>query len=102
MFTFGFTVPGVKVILATRFENIGVEFFSPLGVPSNEWIPVSDGMPTIVPGYSDVYKQIAMGNARLSFYSAYDRIRIELVPQNIESIRYRTRNEMKCYVQELS
>jgi hypothetical protein len=55
----GLTVPDVKAALA-RFEKLGVEVFKPLGVASNETIPVPDGMPPIVPGYAAVYKQIAM------------------------------------------
>jgi len=53
------TVPDVKAALA-RFEKLGVEVFKPLGVASNETIPVPDGMTPIVPGYAEVYKQIAM------------------------------------------
>lgn len=53
------TVPDVKAALA-RFEKYGGDVFKPLGVASNETIPVSDGMPTIVAGYPDVYKEITM------------------------------------------
>jgi lactoylglutathione lyase len=55
----GLTVPDVKAALV-RFEKLGVEVFKPLGVASNETIPVPEGLPTIVPGYAAVYKQIAM------------------------------------------
>jgi len=55
----GLTVPDVKAALA-HLEKYNVEVFKPLGVASNETIPVPDGMTPIVPGYADVYKQIAM------------------------------------------
>lgn len=55
----GLTVPDVKAALA-HLDKFNVEVFKPLGVASNETIPVPDGMPTIVPGYAEVYKQIAM------------------------------------------
>ena len=55
----GVTVPDVKAALA-RFEKYNVEVFKSLGVASNETIPVPDGMVNIVPGFVDLYKQIAM------------------------------------------
>jgi hypothetical protein len=55
----GLTVPDVRSAL-TRLEKLGVEVFKPLGVASNETIPVPAGRETIVPGYAQVYKQIAM------------------------------------------
>jgi hypothetical protein len=61
----GLTVPDVKAALA-HLEKYNVEVFKPLGVASNETIPVPDGMTPIVPGYADVYKQIAMIRVFLS------------------------------------
>jgi lactoylglutathione lyase len=61
----GLTVPDVKAALA-HLEKHNVEVFKPLGVASNETIPVPDGMTPIVPGYADVYKQIAMIRVFLS------------------------------------
>jgi lactoylglutathione lyase len=53
------TVPDVKAALA-RLQKHGVEVFKPLGVASNETIPVPEGTTPIVPGFEAVYKQIAM------------------------------------------
>ena len=61
----GLTVPDVKAALK-HLEKYNVEVFKPLGVASNETIPVPDGMTPIVPGYADVYKQIAMIRVFLS------------------------------------
>ena len=55
----GLTVPDVKAALA-RFEKLGVEVFKPLNVATNETIPVPSRMPPLVPGFKEVYTQIAM------------------------------------------
>jgi lactoylglutathione lyase len=55
----GLTVPDVKAALE-RLEKHGIEVFKPLGVATNAHIPVPDGMTPIVPGYAELYKQIAM------------------------------------------
>jgi hypothetical protein len=55
----GLTVPDVKAALA-RFEKLGVEVFKPLNVATNETIPVPSGMAPLVPGFKEVYNQIAM------------------------------------------
>ena len=84
----GLTVPDVKAALA-RFEKLGVEVFKPLNVATNETIPVPSGMTPLVPGFKEVYNQIAMirvfpcmiGRANKQDPDGYF---IELVPQNIE------------------
>ena len=55
----GLTVPDVKAALE-HFEKHKVEVFKPLGVATNATIPVPDGMEEIVPGFKEVYNQIAM------------------------------------------
>ena len=82
------TVPDVKAALA-RFEKLGVEIFKPLNVATNETIPVPAGMEDLVPGFKEVYNQIAMirvspcmtGRANCKDPDGYF---IELVPQSIE------------------
>ena len=69
-------MPDVPQALA-RFEKLGVDVFKPLGVASNEMIPVPDGLPKIVPGFEEVYKQIAMIRDPDGYF-------IELVPQTID------------------
>lgn len=69
----GLTVPDVKAALA-HLEKYNVEVFKPLGVASNETIPVPDGMTPIVPGYADVYKQIAMIRVPHILAQTYNRI----------------------------
>jgi hypothetical protein len=60
-------VPDVKAALA-RFEKYNVEVFKPLGVASNETIPVPEGKVNIVPGFAALYKQIAMIKVRVDLY----------------------------------
>jgi lactoylglutathione lyase len=52
-------VPNVKAALE-HFKKHNVEVFKPLGVATNDTIPVPEGMEEIVPGFKEVYSQIAM------------------------------------------
>jgi hypothetical protein len=94
----GLTVPDVKAALA-RFEKFDVEVFKPLAVASNETIPVPHGLPTIVPGYADVYKQIAMIRVWRLLLFTYCRIRmvisLNLFPTILRRTRYKARYELK-------
>jgi hypothetical protein len=92
----GLTVPDVKAALA-HLEKYNVEVFKPLGVASNETIPVPDGMTLIVPGYADVYKQIAMIRVLHILTQPYNRIPMFTLsnwsPRVSRNIRYKP--EMK-------
>jgi hypothetical protein len=85
------TVPDVKAALA-RFEKYNVEVFKPLGVASNETIPVPEGKVNIVPGYAALYKQIAMIKVRSKLCNANDRIRMVISSSwsltQLRSIKY--------------
>ncbi|KZT53206.1 Glyoxalase/Bleomycin resistance protein/Dihydroxybiphenyl dioxygenase [Calocera cornea HHB12733] len=72
----GLTVPNVSTALA-RLEKFGAKVFKPLGVATNETIPVPPGKVEIVDGYKEVYKQIAMIQDPDGYF-------IELVPQFME------------------
>ncbi|EJU03009.1 Glyoxalase/Bleomycin resistance protein/Dihydroxybiphenyl dioxygenase [Dacryopinax primogenitus] len=69
----GLTVPDVPVALA-RLEKFGAKVFKPLGVATNETIPIPEGKVEIVEGYKEVYRQIAMIQDPDGYF-------IELVPQ---------------------
>ncbi|KZO96828.1 Glyoxalase/Bleomycin resistance protein/Dihydroxybiphenyl dioxygenase [Calocera viscosa TUFC12733] len=72
----GLTVPDVPAAIA-RLEKFGAKVFKPLGVATNETIPVPPGKVEIVDGYKDLYRQIAM-------IQDPDGYLVELVPQHLE------------------
>lgn len=79
------TVPDVKAALA-RFEKLGVEVFKPLNVATNETIPVPSGMPPLVPGFKEVYNQIAMIRVSPSMSGSLN-VRIPMVISSSWSLR---------------